>query len=117
MKLLNLLPKYSIFLVPNNMKVAKVIPIYKKGPVSLLPCFSKILERLVFNRCLDFIESHDILNKKQFGFRPNHSTCMAISQLVDKVNSSVERNETQLEYFSTYQRLLIRLTTKFSFTN
>ena len=50
-------------IVPEKLKVAKVIPIYKKGdsglfsnyrPVSLLPCFSKILERLVFNRCIDY---------------------------------------------------------------
>ena len=70
-------------IVPEKLKVAKVIPIYKKDdsalssnyrPVSLLPCFSKILERLVFNRCIDYINHHEILNDKQFGFRPKHST-------------------------------------------
>ena len=90
------------------MKVAKVIPIYKKAnasvfsnyrPVSLLTCFSKILERLIFNRCLNFIETRDILNYKHFGFRPKHSTSMAIAHLVDKVNQSVERNETTLGLF------------------
>ena len=61
----------------------KVVPIYKKDdaekfsnyrPVSLLPCLSKILERLVFNRCVEYIDVHEILNEKQFGFGPNHST-------------------------------------------
>lgn len=51
----------STGIVPNKLKIAKVVPIYKKNnaeilsnyrPVSLLPCFSKILERLVFNRCI-----------------------------------------------------------------
>ena len=74
--------------VPEKLKVAKVIPIYKKDdsalfsnyrPVSLLPCFSKILERLVFDRCIDYINHHEILNDKQFGFRPKHSTYMAIA--------------------------------------
>ena len=37
-------------------------------PVSVLPCFSKILERLVFNRCTEFIENNKILNAKQFGY-------------------------------------------------
>ena len=53
----------------NDMKNAKVIPIYKAGernlfsnyrPVSLLPQFSKILERLFSNRLIDFIEKKDV---------------------------------------------------------
>ena len=95
-------------IVPEKSKVAKVIPIYKKDdsalfsnyrPVSLLPCFSKILERLVFNRCIDYINHHKILNDKQFGFRPKHSTFMAIAQLVDKVTNAVEKDETTIGIF------------------
>ena len=98
----------STGVVPNKLKVAKVIPIYKKAdasvfsnyrPVSLLPCFSKILERLVFDRCVDYLNTHEILNDKQFGFRPKHSTYMAIAQLVDKINSAVEKNETTIGIF------------------
>ena len=67
-------------IVPDKLKIAKVIQIYKKSnvdvfsnyhPVSLLPCFSKILERLVFDRCTDYIDTNGILNDKQFGFGPN----------------------------------------------
>ena len=73
----------STGIVPYELKIAKVIPIYKKDdaeifsnyrPVSVLPCLSKILERLVFNRCLKFINQNNILHEKQFGFRSNHST-------------------------------------------
>ena len=94
--------------VPEQLKIAKVIPIYKKEdvevfsnyrPVSVLPCFSKILERLMFNRCMDYIDKNSILNEKQFGFRTNHSTYMAIIELVDKVVSAVERNESTLGIF------------------
>ena len=86
--------------VPDNLKIAKVIPIHKKDdkeifsnyrPVSVLPCFSKILERLVFNRCTEFIENNKILHAKQFGFRAHHSTSMAIMQVVDKINDAVEK--------------------------
>ena len=51
--------------VPEQLKIAKVIPIYKKEnveifsnyrPVSVLPCFSKILERLIFSKCIDYID-------------------------------------------------------------
>ena len=94
--------------VPERLKIAKVIPIYKKEnaeifsnyrPVSVLPCFSKILERLVFNRCMDYIDKNNLLNEKQFGFRPNHSTYMAIIELVDKIANAVERNETTVGIF------------------
>ena len=98
----------STGVVPEKLKIAKVVPIYKKAdsalfsnyrPVSLLPCFSKILERLVFNRCVDYINHHEILNDKQFGFRPKHSTYMAIAQLVDRITNAVEKNETTIGIF------------------
>ena len=66
----------STGMVPEQLKLAKVIPIYKKEdpeifsnyrPVSVLPCFSKILERLVFNRCMDYIDKNNLLNKSACG--------------------------------------------------
>ena len=98
----------STGIVPDELKIATVIPIYKKSnvdmfsnyrPVSLLPCFSKILERLVFDRCTDYIDTNGILNDKQFGLRPKHSTYMAIAQLVDKINTAVEKHETTIGTF------------------
>ena len=93
-------------IVPKDFKKPKVIPIYKKDndelysnyrPVSILPnCFSKILERIVFNKCLSFIEKYEILNDCQFGFRTGYSTEMAITDLVDKVYKAVDQNETTL---------------------
>ena len=94
--------------MPEQLKFAKVIPIYKKedpeifsnyGPLSVLHCFSKILERLVFNRCMDYINKNNLLNEKQFGFRPNHSTYMAAIELIDKIANAVERIEPTLGIF------------------
>ena len=48
----------------------------------------------MFNRCMDYIDKNSIPNEKQFGFRTNHSTYMTIIELVDKVVSVVERNES-----------------------
>ena len=85
-----------------------VISIYKKDdtekfsnfrPVTLIPCFSKMVERIVFNRFVEFIDAHEILNAKQFGCRPNHSTYMAIIQSLDKVSIAVEQNETTIGIF------------------
>ena len=59
--------KCGIF--PENMKTAKVIPVYKSGdknlftnyrPISLLPQFSKIIERMFNNRIISFIEKKQI---------------------------------------------------------
>ena len=55
---------------PQELKTAKVIPLYKSGdkklmnnfrPVSVLPVFSKIYERLMYNRLIAFINKHNIL--------------------------------------------------------
>ncbi len=73
--------------VPNNMKLAKIIPIYKSKsktefgnyrPISLLPASSKILEKIVHQRLYRFCRRHNTLFKHQFGFRPEHSTTNAI---------------------------------------
>ena len=94
--------------VPDELKMAKVIPIYKKiaqrcsQTIDLSQCYhvsQKMLERLVFNRCMNCLDTYDILNKKQFGFRCNHSTYMAILELVDKISMAVENNETTVGIF------------------
>ena len=52
-------------------------------PVSLLPAFSKILEKVMFNKIMSFIDYQQILYKHQYGFRPKHST---IHQLIHLLN-------------------------------
>ena len=70
-------------IVPDKIKIAKVIPIYKKGdpdasdnyrPVSVLTGFSKIFERIVYNRIHNFLTKHSVMYKGQYGFRPGFST-------------------------------------------
>lgn len=87
---------------PHEMKVAKVVPLFKTGdkscvnnyrPISLLPCLSKILEKCMSTRLMDFISKHNILYKYQFGFRSKHSTNIALNLLVDKITNSLDRNE------------------------
>ena len=87
---------------PNLLKIAKVIPIYKKEekdkvtnyrPISLLPSLSKILEKLVYKRLLSFLTINNILNQNQFGFRKNHSTDFAIIQLLDKITDLLAKKE------------------------
>ena len=84
--------------VPSNLKIAKVTPVFKTGdrrdfsnyrPISVLPCFSKILEKLIYKRLFNFLSNFHILYDQQFGFRSKHSTDMALIQLVDNLSNSL----------------------------
>jgi hypothetical protein len=77
---------------PDDFKIAKVIPIYKGDnaslpnnyrPISLLPLFSKILEKLICARLSNFINKYELLFEHQYGFRKNHSTTLATVELTD----------------------------------
>ena len=98
---------------PNSMKIAKVLPLFKNGrknnilnyrPISILPLFSKILERLMYNRLVLFIDKNDILYKNQFGFRTKHSTALALTILVDKITSSFDNHDHVLGVFLDFSK-------------
>ena len=95
-------------IVPDKMKIARVIPVYKSGdraifsnyrPISVLPSFSKILEKVVYNRIIEFINKLNILCDNQYGFRKNHSTSLASIEFYDKVSSAFDRGEVAVGIF------------------
>ena len=61
-------------------------------PISVLPCFSKNLERIIYNRLYSFFSENNISYKKQFGFQKQHSTDHAIVHLVNEILKSFENN-------------------------
>ena len=61
-------------------------------PISILPCFSKLLEKCIFNRIYSFLCNNNILSKCQYGFRRNHSTAHALMDLQDKIISAIDNN-------------------------
>ena len=86
---------------PDKLKIAKITPILKTGdaclvqnyrPISVLPAFSKIFERVVYNRIFKYITDNNILCSYQYGFRPGHSTSHALISLVNKVSNAVDSN-------------------------
>ena len=88
--------------VPDQLKIAKVIPIFKADDnkkfsnyrlISILPNFSKILERVVYARLIKYLTKHNILFDNQFGFRKNHSTFMAVLDLIDNLSNSIDEKE------------------------
>ena len=92
--------KSGIF--PNSLKIAKVIPIFKSGdketvcnyrPVSVLSTFSKLLERIFYNRLYEYVNKRNILNDSQYGFLEKKSISMALIDLVNEILSSLDDNK------------------------
>ncbi len=95
----------STGIVPNEMKIAKVIPIHKSSdpsilknyrPVSLLPVFSKILEKIVYSKLISFFTANSVLYKHQYGFRQKHSTIHPIIHLLN--NCATASSKIDPEY-------------------
>jgi hypothetical protein len=83
---------------PDTLKYAIIKPIFKNGnkdkasnyrPVSLLRAFSKILERVIYNRLYEHIDNNNILDNNQYGFRPNSSTEKASFKFVDEILKAI----------------------------
>ena len=92
--------KEGIF--PDINKIAKVIPIHKKGPtndvnnyrpISLLSTFSKIMEKLMAVRLNDFLQLHSIIYPNQFGFRAGCSTTHSLISIIETINKTIEQKK------------------------
>ena len=108
---LNLSVSKGIF--PKELKIAKVIPLHKGNetnivnnyrPISLLPLFSKIYEKIMYTRLISFLETYKLLYELQFGFRKDHSTCSALMILIDKITSELEKGNFVLGVFLDYSK-------------
>ena len=98
---------------PDKLKVAQVIPIFKKGckltpsnyrPISLLSNINKILEKLVFSRVLSFLDSEKIIYKHQYGFRPKHSTNHALINITETIRDALDRGKLACGVFVDFQK-------------
>ena len=73
--------------------------IHNYRPISVLPCFSKILERLMYNRLSKFLSDFHILFDFHFGFRNKHSTDLALVHFLDHLNSSLTQKLSAVGVF------------------
>ena len=94
--------------VPSQLKISKIIPLFKSGdrccldnyrPIALLSTFSKILEKIVFNRLSIYLENNDLLSKFQFGFRKSHSTLHPMVIFMNKITTALENKQHTLAIF------------------
>ena len=87
---------------PDLLKCAKVIPLHKSGsrtdvtnyrPISLLSCFSKIYEKVMHKRLINFLEENKILFESQYGFRALHSCEHALLEAQNYINLALDRKQ------------------------
>ena len=102
----NILMKAGIF--PDGLKLGKVTPVFKKGnpeilgnyrPVSTLPIFGKIFEKIIYSRIYKYAISQNILNENQFGFRQSHSTCHAVNFSVSLIQEALQKSRHVIGIF------------------
>ena len=94
---------------PDKSKIARVIPVYKgKGenylftnyrPISLIPVFSKIIEKLIYNKIFDFLVRSETLFKSQYGFRKAHNTTHATLDFLQTVEAALKEDEYAVGVF------------------
>ena len=87
---------------PDELKIAKVIPLFKSGekalmnnyrPISLLSIINKLFEKLIYKRLRKFLIKYNVLYNYQFGFRPGYSTDMALIEIVDNIKTAIDDNK------------------------
>ena len=98
----------STGIFPDKIKIAKVVPIYKKGentqlcnyrPISLLPAISKVIEKIMYSQLDNFFKAQKHLYDNQYGFRTEHSTEFAALELADRVITCKDHNETPINIY------------------
>ena len=98
---------------PDCLKVARIIPIYKKGdkellgnyrPISILPSLNKIFEKVIYSRLVNFISHCNILSENQFGFVKLRDTQQAALKLITGVLPSFLSNEYAAGLFLDFSR-------------
>ena len=84
---------------PDSWKIAHITPIPKVHspsssseyrPISVLPVLSKLFEKRLYHRVYSYLTEHNLIDKRQYGFRENHSTELAITSIYDELLSNFD---------------------------
>ena len=105
-KIFNLSLSLGVF--PKKWKIANIVPIHKKAsihdcknyrPISLLPCISKVFEKLVFAHVYLHLRRNNVISEFQSGFTPGDSTIYQLTHITDKIFKAVDEFEEVLACF------------------
>ena len=104
---------FSEGVFPNCMKNAKVIPLFKTGsktelsnyrPISLLSCLSKVVEKLIYSRLINYLNKNSILHHNQYDFRSGLSTSHALLDVVTTTYDNINKMLYTLLIFIDYRK-------------
>ena len=93
---------------PHRLKLAKVMPLYKKDdnklfgnyrPISLLSSISKVFEKIVFDQLYDYLITNGLLFESQYSFRKQHSTELAALELTDRIRREMDQDKVPFSVF------------------
>ena len=93
---------------PDQLKIAKIIPIFKKGnkysnenymPISLLPVISKLFEKIIYDQIYPYFDSNNILSNNQYGLRRLHSTEFAVLEILDRITEALDQGHTPFVFY------------------
>lgn len=98
---------------PTFCKIARVVPLFKSGdknnvqnyrPISILPIFSKIIEKVVHHQLYGYMQRNNLLTNNQYGFRKKLSTSDAITDMTQYVYDSLDRGDTIISFFLDFSK-------------
>ena len=92
----------------DKLKIANVMPIFKKDdptllknyrPISLLPTISKVLQKIICAQLSSYFNEAKLFFDNQYGFRPKHSTEFAALELVDRIINHMDKYDVTINIF------------------
>ena len=99
---------YTSGTFPDCLKIARITPIYKAGektdpgnyrPIASIPFISKIFEKSINSRLVNFFDRNSLFTDVQFGFRKGKSTFDALLKLVNEIYDSLNSRNHMLSIF------------------
>ena len=112
--------------VPENCTIARIVPLFEKGerdkptnyrPISILTCFSKIFEGLLYKRVNNFLNKRNVIINSQYGFESKVSTNHAFVDVITHSYDNINSNQYTGLVFLDLTKAFDPVTMTFSFSN
>ena len=93
---------------PDSWKITHITPIPKVHspssssecrPISVFPVLSKLFEKILYHRVYSYLTEHNLIDKRQNGYRENHSTELAITSIYDELLSNFDNKQITCSLF------------------
>ena len=91
---------------PDKLKIAKVVPFYKKGDIAKcdnyrpIPLLSaRLFEKMVYNQLYEYFTKNKLFHENQYRFRTKHSTELAVTELTDRILINIDNKKLPLGIF------------------